>query len=167
MKKMMVTVAIALAAVVSHAAAVSWGTNAIKDHNGTNVKNASPVTFTAICTIWDSTGESVLYTSDPTANNSMSQFKSSWTASSPNTSYMAQLVITSSDGWTLTSEKAAFTTDSADPFNIQFSTGTGFGGTPQLVNSGTNFGWQSVPEPTSGLLLLLGVAGLALKRKRA
>ena len=29
-------------------------------------------------------------------------------------------------------------------------------------------GWyQSVPEPTSGLMLLLGVAGLALKRKRA
>ena len=30
-------------------------------------------------------------------------------------------------------------------------------------------GWytQSVPEPTSGLLMLLGMAGLALKRKRA
>ena len=30
-------------------------------------------------------------------------------------------------------------------------------------------GWytQSVPEPTSGLLMLLGVAGLALKRRRA
>ena len=27
--------------------------------------------------------------------------------------------------------------------------------------------WSTVPEPTSGLLLLLGVAGLALKRKRA
>ena len=27
--------------------------------------------------------------------------------------------------------------------------------------------WAAVPEPTSGLLLLLGVAGLALKRKRA
>ena len=27
--------------------------------------------------------------------------------------------------------------------------------------------WQPVPEPTSGLLLLLGMAGLALKRKRA
>ena len=28
-------------------------------------------------------------------------------------------------------------------------------------------GWQSVPEPTSGLLMLLGMAGLALRRKRA
>ena len=27
--------------------------------------------------------------------------------------------------------------------------------------------WAAVPEPTSGLLMLLGVAGLALKRKRA
>lgn len=28
-------------------------------------------------------------------------------------------------------------------------------------------GWYNVPEPTSGLLLVLGMAGLALKRKRA
>ena len=36
--------------------------------------------------------------------------------------------------------------------------------TPQ---SGNIMAWQSVPEPTSGLLLLLGVAGLALRRRRA
>ena len=32
------------------------------------------------------------------------------------------------------------------------------------INSAT---WTAVPEPTSGLLMLLGMAGLALRRKRA
>ena len=39
-----------------------------------------------------------------------------------------------------------------------------------LPNSGYWSGWQTVgavPEPTSGLLLLMGVAGLALRRRRA
>ena len=31
----------------------------------------------------------------------------------------------------------------------------------------SNASWTAAPEPTSGLLLLLGMAGLALKRKRA
>ena len=39
----------------------------------------------------------------------------------------------------------------------------------QTVAFGAQTGgkWSAAPEPTSGLLLLLGVAGLALKRKRA
>ena len=41
-----------------------------------------------------------------------------------------------------------------------------------LTNVGTTAasaggGWQVVPEPTSGLLMLLGMAGLALRRRRA
>ena len=37
-----------------------------------------------------------------------------------------------------------------------------------LNSTGTSLGgWQSVPEPTSGLLMLLGMAGLALRRRRA
>ena len=53
--------------------------------------------------------------------------------------------------------KVGFATDS-----FQDTTGLTFGGMgTQQAN------WTAVPEPTSGLMLLLGMAGLALKRKRA
>ena len=43
-----------------------------------------------------------------------------------------------------------------------------FGGTLDLMASPADQGFTAaVPEPTSGLLILLGMAGLALKRKRA
>ena len=41
------------------------------------------------------------------------------------------------------------------------------GGTLDLYADPASQGYTPVPEPTSGLLLLLGMAGLALKRKRA
>ena len=40
-------------------------------------------------------------------------------------------------------------------------------GNLDLYASPTSQGFTAVPEPTSGLLILLGMAGLALKRKRA
>ena len=46
---------------------------------------------------------------------------------------------------------------------VNSSAATVWGGTA----GGSIDSWNTVPEPTSGLLLLLGVAGLALKRKRA
>ena len=46
----------------------------------------------------------------------------------------------------------------------------GFGsmaGTTLAANKFYNSTWTAVPEPTSGLLMLLGMAGLALRRRRA
>ena len=37
----------------------------------------------------------------------------------------------------------------------------------QLNGNGGALSWQAVPEPTSGLLMLVGLAGLALRRRRA
>ena len=58
---------------------------------------------------------------------------------------------------------ASATVENADLGATAANLGTYFLGN----NAGTAQAWTAVPEPTSGLLLLLGVAGLALKRKRA
>ena len=44
-------------------------------------------------------------------------------------------------------------------------TAVAFGNQTSATQNASN--WAAVPEPTSGLLMLLGLAGLALKRKRA
>lgn len=48
---------------------------------------------------------------------------------------------------------------------VKAATQTSF--TNDSTASFSNAGWYAVPEPTSGLLMLLGMAGLALRRKRA
>ena len=44
---------------------------------------------------------------------------------------------------------------------------TGSDSLPKSATAYAGAGWYNVPEPTSGLLMLLGVAGLALRRRRA
>ena len=44
--------------------------------------------------------------------------------------------------------------------------GTGSDNAP-ISGAYTGAGWYAVPEPTSGLLMLIGMAGLALRRRRA
>ena len=66
-----------------------------------------------------------------------------------------------------TSAQTAYLSGTDEALGISFASDSfGEGALTYNATSAAN-GWAAVPEPTSGLLLLLGVAGLALKRKRA
>ena len=57
------------------------------------------------------------------------------------------------------------TVNSANIYNEGETAGDTF--TATLTSSYSNFSGSPVPEPTSGMMLILGVAALALKRKQA
>ena len=167
MKKLLLAIAIAITAAITQAASVSWSATSVKDINGASAKNITEADgWMVVCTIFASDGSTVVGSSTAKTSNAMSKFNGTIDGTANNTSYYAQLVITDGSGNTITSEKAAFTTDTAAVYGeINFSNGSMFATPGAKINYAS--GWVAAPEPTSGLLLLLGVAGLALKRKRA
>lgn len=73
------------------------------------------------------------------------------------------VLVSGSDASTYTYGSSNISALKYDPGNMETSPGA-LGLTSSNFSSSGTIG--SIPEPTSGLLLLLGVAGLALKRKR-
>ena len=150
MKKLMLAAAIVCAAAMTQAAQFKWVSGNIKDIDGNKYN-----------------GLATLILTDNTVGGSKSY---DGTFSGGSISLNIGDVITADTGFILAghSYTGYFTmTDAAG--NVYTSASrTNTAAFPSVNNFAVGAGsWAAVPEPTSGLLLLLGVAGLALKRKRA
>ena len=178
MKKLLMAMAVTLVGIVANAASVTWSVNAIQSSPDTAVGAgwlvqvySSTVAFdldkaqAGELTVWSSantvaagtTFRATATVTDGVANGTSADFYAViWDASSA--SAAKNYIV--SDAYTATASAAG------NPVNMSFGAMTATAATNKFLNSS----WTStsaVPEPTSGLLLLLGVAGLALRRRRA
>ena len=190
MKKLMIALAAVAVAAVAQAASINWGITANTWYlsNGTSKAPAGTTVYLINAASWDTIetaikGGATSFTTSDTGilgkantSNAKGYIANTTTATSASltagTSYnVAYLVFDTTD----TSDVKYFASKTStiaayDPGDATYSeTQTVTFGSGNYSNTGLSGGWQSaaVPEPTSGLLMLLGVAGLALRRKRA
>ena len=197
MKKLMIAAAVVCAAAISQAASFSWNTSAQAygiagadmaalvngkhydpgTANADRMKAQSATTSYAVAwafemTLSNSDGVSDKVTGD-VSNYSSNKIKLEGLESKAiynaatdegivNVSYSIVITGTYTDAkgteWTLTSDAIKGSTPYGKLSNLELTTAAPAGWTATTA---------AVPEPTSGLLLLLGMAGLALRRRRA
>ena len=161
MKKLMIAAAIVCAAAFAQAAAINWSTGDLCGSNGEYISDNAGLGYSYSVVV------TIAGLGDSTGSQDWDEFTGSYASAPVATDYTASILITEYKGGSVVatmSGSGAFTTNASESFDttINFGSGNGFN-TP-----GSKLGaWQPVPEPTSGLLMLLGVAGLALRRKRA
>ncbi len=192
MKKLILAAAVIGAAVATQAATVKWDSaklftaaSAEGGFSTTAIKSAATgYLFTLTASEYDG------FLADYNANGNMKSVYDAYTKGKLGTAAQDGKTKTLSSALALTTEAAVGDTvygaiiytyhDDAldkDFYIANVATGTvGAESGLSLMNLGTYFlgqdtgtstgGWSAVPEPTSGLLMLLGIAGLALRRKQ-
>ena len=177
MKKLMIAAAIVCAAVVSQAAAVGWNCAGANDYAGgdysifvigekgvTSVAQIQAIVEAgglAAASAYAFGGGVVSDMGLATLTSTSSGKSIKWNGNAdPGETHTGFIFVENAAG-----DEASYTA-TADIVLKNDTTGKNFA----FGNQGTNFtnnNFAVAPEPTSGLLLLLGVAGLALKRRRA
>ena len=180
MKKLIIALAAVVMAVAVQAATVSWGSGTIYTPGAegaftTTKAAASSVSFylwtmdaeTYAATTLDSIAKLDTSTATATAkNNALGgtvnyQNKTSYDAGDTvNWAVLFKYTDANDKEWYIANKGSGQVNDlgGALSFSNLASASSGYAAVG---------GWTAVPEPTSGLLMLLGMAGLALRRKRA
>lgn len=156
MKKIIAVAAFALTAMCAQAAATNWALT-VGQMYGKDGKS----TFTGKLELFASGGDltsPVAIFSVDSAAATYNKTPIETEALTAGETYSFYLVLTDGDKALTSATKSSIAPETGSaPLN--------FGSMRTATQNTSN--WAAVPEPTSGLLLLLGMAGLALKRKRA
>lgn len=153
MKKLLIMATFLVAGIAADAASFKWSAGNIYASNGTD-KFTGEVTLYAII----SGMETVVSTVTASSSGAVATTTFSNDAFVAGNYYDFFFVI-EDNGKTFTSDYKNVGAQATSTAAITFG---------NMASSTQNAGnWAAVPEPTSGLLMLLGMAGLALRRRRA
>ena len=154
-----------MTAIVSQAAAFKWTAANVYDSSGTTKFTGTAAIYAyttdiaAAVKVADAYVISGVFKSD--AVGTATGYTANWSDAVIDTTYNFYMVIEDGDK-TFDSSAVKVVAGKAIATG---ATSVAFGNMATATQNAGN--WAAVPEPTSGLLLLLGMAGLALKRKRA
>ena len=179
MKKLMFMLAAVAVAACTQAASVSWTCTNVKDGSGNAIDGIAY--FVNAATLSQETLATYTKASDfTTALSGMYSYTPStagkYTSAAVENATLGLTDATASQAYLVIFDTATIT-DSSNYYVTEVKSFDALGGTEtQQVKWGSQSAasqaagaWTavSVPEPTSGLLLLVGMAGLALRRRRA
>lgn len=184
MKKLVLAMAVSLVAFASQAASVKWNGTingvdpAAVGFNGSYAANGSGVPgMSYVLTILSADGLSTIATKSGTVSSSTASVLFNDNAIVKSTEYQYKIVVTGTQSALTSKESATYDYSGATMEAIltgSFTTvamgTTAFDANTEswkvdgIVEKGTP-GPDPIPEPTTGLLVLVGAAGLALRRK--
>ncbi len=175
MKKLIITGLLALGGMIAQAAAVNWTVNTIQAPEGGvgNVGWLVQIYTTDVTFTYDAAkaGSITSWQDGATVALNASVVRATGTGTQANLTTVSYYAVVY-DAATIADAKHYII---SDVVSITTSEGgatetANFGamlGTSLETNKFYNSEWKAVPEPTSGLLLLIGMGALALRRKRA